>query len=99
VDALQEVGGAVKFAFNNSTGSEVKVIVVRSGEETYHAFSDQCTHGGNELNYVYEEGKLQCSSLGHSQFDLAGNVLKGPARGVLARYPLRREGDDLMIEV
>ena len=98
VDDLKAIGGAVKFTLYDEDDSELKVIVVHSGDEDYQAFADWCTHKGKELNYLHEEGKLACSGLG-SQFDLAGNVVTGPAKDALLRYRLRREGEELVIEV
>jgi Rieske Fe-S protein len=98
VEALREVGGAVKFAPNDEDGSELKVIVVHAGDKDYRAFANRCTHNGKELNYLHAEERLACSSL-RSQFDLMGNVIRGPAEDGLLRYHLRREGEELVIEL
>jgi nitrite reductase/ring-hydroxylating ferredoxin subunit len=95
---LKEQGGAVKFTLNGEDGSELKVIVLHSRDEPYQAFADRCTHNGKELDYLHEEGKLQCLS-GKAQFNLEGDVLRGPAADALLSYPLRREGEELVIEV
>lgn len=96
-DELNAVGGAVRLALGDGDGSEVKILVVHSGDDAYQAFANQCTHRGKELNYLHEK-KLQCLSR-KSQFDLEGNVIKGPAESALLVYPSRREGDELVIEV
>ena len=98
VDDLKEEGGAVRFTLNGEDGSELKVIVLHSGNETYRAFADRCTHSGKELDYLHEDRKLQCLS-GKAQFNLKGDVLRGPAEDPLLSYPLRREGEELVIEV
>lgn len=97
-DDLKEIGGAVKFTLSDEDGSELKVIVVHSGDGTYRAFADRCTHGGRELDYVHEDRKLQCIS-GKAQFDLEGSVIGGPAEDGLLRYRSWREGQELAIEV
>ncbi|MGD2177306.1 MAG: Rieske 2Fe-2S domain-containing protein [Anaerolineae bacterium] len=98
VDALREVGGAVKLPLRAEDGSELQVIVVHSTDVDYRAFADRCTHKGKELNYLHQEKKLACSGL-RSQFDLQGSVIRGPAEDPLSRYRLWREGEELVIEV
>jgi Rieske Fe-S protein len=97
VGRLAVVGGAVKFTVQqDGTASELKLIVLRAADEDYRAFADRCTHNGKELNYIHHDGILACCGLG-SRFDLAGNVLRGPAEEPLARYTVRKQGDDLVI--
>jgi Rieske Fe-S protein len=98
IDGLKKVGGAVKFTVHDEDGSELKAIVVHSEDEEYRAFADRCTHNGKELNYLHQEGRLACCGLG-SQFDLEGSVLEGPAEDALAAYPVRWEGEDLVIDI
>ena len=95
---LEEVGGAVKFSLDPEADSELKIIVVHSEGDTYRAFADRCTHSGRELNYLHQNGMLQCSS-GKAQFDLEGNVLRGPAEDPLLTYALNPEADELHLEV
>ena len=98
VDGLNSVGGAVKLAPQTAAGSELKIIVVRVGDEDFRAFADSCTHNGKELNYLHEEARLACCGRS-SRFDLAGNVIRGPAEVALPRYRTRREEGRLVIEV
>lgn len=98
VDGLNTVGGAVKFTADGGDGTEFKIIVVHSGRDEYKAFADRCTHNGKELNYLHGEGRLACCGLG-SLFDLEGSVLEGPAEDALVVYPVRREGEELVIDV
>ena len=98
VEALKDVGGAVKFTLSDQDGAGPGIIVVRSGDQDYRAFADRCTHNGKELDYLHAEEKLACCGLG-SEFDLAGNVIKGPAEDALPAYRLRREGEELVIEI
>jgi Rieske Fe-S protein len=98
LEGLTTVGGAVKLALNGEGGSELKVIVLHSGDEDYRAFADSCTHKGKELDYLHKERKLACCGRS-SQFDLAGNVIRGPAEDALLRYRLRQEGEELVIEL
>ena len=98
VDDLDKVGNAIKFTLNDTDGSHLKIIVIHSQDAEYQAFADQCTHNGKELNYLHKEGMLACCGLG-SEFDLEGNVVTGPAEDALLAYPLRREGEELLIKV
>ena len=41
---------------------------------------------------------LACCGYG-SQFDLAGNVIKGPAKDTLLQYRLQQEGEELVIQI
>jgi nitrite reductase/ring-hydroxylating ferredoxin subunit len=97
-DALSPVGGAVRVTLDAGEDAGVRMVILHSGDETYRAFADRCTHNGKELDYLPEAQKLQCRS-GQAQFDLEGHVLRGPAERALPVYPTRREGDQLLIEV
>ena len=98
LEALQDLGGAVKLALRAEDDSERRLILLRLGADDYRAFADRCTHNGKELDYVHEEGMLACVGRG-SRFDLAGDVIRGPAEDPLLRYQVRREGEELVIEV
>jgi nitrite reductase/ring-hydroxylating ferredoxin subunit len=95
-DNLRKIGNAGKLTIAGE--DEIKIIVVHYQAGKYKAFSDRCTHGGRELNYKHEEAQLQCSSFGHSSFKLTnGQVIKGPAEGPLAIYPVETDSDILTI--
>jgi nitrite reductase/ring-hydroxylating ferredoxin subunit len=96
-EALSPVGGAVRCALGGED-AETRLVVVHSAPETYRAFADQCTHNGKALEVLPESGTLQCRS-GKARFDLEGQVLRGPAERALLAYPVRRQGDELVIEV
>jgi nitrite reductase/ring-hydroxylating ferredoxin subunit len=98
LDDLDEIGAAVKFSPDPEAASELKLIVVHSEGDAYRAFADRCTHSGRELDYLHEDRMLQCSS-GKAQFDLEGNVLRGPAEDPLLTYVLNLEGGELHIEI
>ena len=98
VDQLTPVGGAIRFSLAGDRDKGVKVVVVHSAQGTFRAFANRCTHNGKELDYLPEDRKLQCRS-GKAQFNLDGDVLRGPAQGALLVYPTHREGNQLVIEV
>jgi len=97
-ECLKQTGGAGKISLKNE--DEIKIIVVHHQPGKYKAFSDRCTHGGRELNYMYSDEILQCSSFGRSTFKLSnGQVIKGPAEGPLAIYPLQIVDNTLILTI
>jgi cytochrome b6-f complex iron-sulfur subunit len=96
---LAKVGGSVKMKVSRPNKEELKVIVIRRSEDEYHAFTDKCTHGGRELEYIHNESKLSCVSFGSSKFNLQGKVLSGPAKDDLGIFELNRIDNVLEILV
>jgi cytochrome b6-f complex iron-sulfur subunit len=77
----------------------LKLIIILDPSGQYLVFSDKCDHGGRELNYLVDQSKLQCSSFGHSEYDLDGNVLKGPAKNALPVFKAQRQGQLLKFSI
>ena len=78
---LGKVGGST--GFDTSAGP---IIVIRTGEATFAAFSAKCTHKGGALEYDAASKQLACPLHG-SRFNGAdGSVAKGPASNPLAGY-------------
>ena len=96
VPALAAAGGAAKLV---TPGTDNKICILRTAEDQFEAFVNRCTHGGRELDYRHGESKLRCVSFGHSEFDLEGRKLAGPAKGNLTRLAVTRTGDSLQIAV
>ena len=96
VPALGAVGGSAKAV---APGTDKKICIIHPTESHFEAFVNRCTHGGRELEYLHLEKRLRCVSFGHSQFDLEGRKLSGPAKGNLTRLPLSRTGDTLEISI
>jgi len=94
VPELAVVGGSAKFV---PAGSEKKLLIVRSGDNQFDVFINRCTHAGRELEYLRDEKRLRCVSFGHSEFDLQGRKLGGPAKGDLTKLAITRTGDSLEI--
>lgn len=42
-------------------------------------------------------GLLQCNNFNHSNFDLSGQVVKGPAETPLKSYPVKLVDDTLVV--
>ena len=62
----------------------------------FAAVSSVCTHRGCTVD-LGGPG-LACPCHG-SQYDREGRVMRGPANRALTRYPVRANGDELIIEV
>lgn len=77
-----------------------KIILAHYQPGQYKAFSDRCTHGGRELNYLHDEQQLKCSSFGQSTFKVSdGKVVKGPAEEPLTLFPVKKFGNILKIDI
>jgi cytochrome b6-f complex iron-sulfur subunit len=87
-------GGAV---YLKGSGLSKPVLLLRTEDDRYLAFEDRCTHSGRKLDPVPGEAKLRCCSIGHSVFDLEGNVVKGWAKGPLTCYAVEQSDGDLII--
>lgn len=76
------VGGAV----SSSAPDGTKVLVTRPAEDEAVAFSAVCPHEG--CTVAPDGGQLTCPCHG-SQFELSGEVKRGPARRGLTPFPVR----------
>jgi Rieske Fe-S protein len=75
----------------------VLVLAVLAGQPNgYAALSPICTHRGCTVDV--HGSRLVCPCHG-STYDREGNVLRGPAQRALARYPVTREADSLVIDL
>lgn len=61
------------------------------------ALSLRCTHLGCNVNLDRGAGELLCPCHG-SRFALDGRVLAGPASKELFSVPMRRDGDDWVVD-
>lgn len=62
------------------------------------AFDDDCPHIGGALDDGELEGCVLTCPVHLAQFDACtGRVLRGPARDDLRLYPVRIEGDDILV--
>lgn len=84
-------GEARKIVFNDTPA----IIINRPGKG-YIALSRVCTHLGCLVGYNKAKGELICPC--HAGvFNLDGKVLSGPPPKPLAEFPLRVEGDTIII--
>lgn len=92
--SLSGVGNA---AWITDESRALKLIVVHADAEEYFVLSRLCTHGGQTISYNRRRRLLQCNNFNHSNFDLSGRVVKGPAETPLASYPVRVAGETLVV--
>jgi Rieske Fe-S protein len=89
LDALP-VGGVKLFAY---PGPQDRCILVRTGAESYVAYSQKCTHLSCAVYYARDQNRLECPC--HQGFFSItdGAVLQGPPRRPLPRVALeKRDG-------
>ncbi len=85
------VGDAKDIVFNNTPG-----VVINRPDKGYVALSRVCTHLGCLVDYQKDKKRLLCPC--HAGvYDLSGNVISGPPPRPLPRFPLRVEGDSIII--
>lgn len=72
------------------------LLVAKQPDGSYVALVLKCPHKGGPLSVVGDQ--LDCD-WHHSAFDMQGNVVKGPAKSGLTKYPVVVEGDKLRIKV
>jgi cytochrome b6-f complex iron-sulfur subunit len=80
-------------------GMKDHVLVVHSGKDQYYAYKNRCTHFGRKIDPIPSQKKLKCCSINHSQFNMDGEVLSGPAKGNLVRYKISKDGDTVNIDL
>lgn len=97
--SLNNVGGSVRFAYINREEKKREVIVVHHEQNQYLAFNNGCTHGGRPVDYDPVKKQLRCVSIGHSKFDLKGEVLKGPAKRPLDKFDVHQQRTKLIVTI
>ena len=75
-------------------------IAVANVSGTFYAFGDTCTHRQCPLSKGELEGTTVTCPCHGSQFNVTtGAVLRGPAQDPVESYPIRIEGDALVVEI
>jgi Rieske Fe-S protein len=90
---LAESGGSLRLLPDGWTDP---LYIVVLGEGSFAAVSSVCTHRGCTVDPDGPGFVCPCHG---SEYDRQGLVLKGPASRNLSRYPVRTEGDELVIDV
>lgn len=75
-------------------------ILLANVDGNYYAADDTCTHEDASLSKGSLKGTIVRCPLHGSRFDLhTGAVLDDPAEQNLHTYPVRLDGDDILIEL
>lgn len=92
--ALSKVGGST---IVDSTAG--KIIIVRTGDATFVAFSAICTHKRGEVAYDASSKQFECPKH-HSKFDGAtGKAVDGPADEPLPTYAAKGTSTSVTVTV
>lgn len=101
---MPELCEAGKGVFLKGKGLRRSILLVRTENDQYLAFTNRCTHWlHRRLDPVPgpDPGQpvLRCCSMGQSTFDYEGNRLSGPAKAeeCLTRHELELSEGDLLI--
>lgn len=81
-------------------GTPVPVAVVRTADGNLYAVGDTCTHGEVSLSEGDVEGnEIECWGHG-ARFDLATGLATAlPAVDPIRTYPIRIEGEDILVDI
>jgi Rieske Fe-S protein len=92
---LKPVGGTYNLEFDDLNRN---ILVVHVKPEQFTAVDIKCTHSACEVNYDVDHTRFYCPCHG-SEFDLYGQVLKGPATKPLNYYHTELKGEEVMITI
>ena len=88
-DIEKDSGKIVKF------GSK-PVLLIRSSDGQFHAFSATCTHLDCTVQYRKDFGTIWCACH-NGKYDLTGRNISGPPPRPLDEYRVTIQGDDIFI--
>ena len=75
-----------------------RLILLASVSGDIYAMDDDCTHISGPLDRGELEGYVLTCPIHLARFDVRdGGVLRGPARDPLPTYPVRVEGDQVLV--
>jgi len=92
--ALNLPDGAISLATTEQ--GELNIVVLKIAENEFVALSMICTHLGCRVRKARDGFACPCHG---SRYDLQGKVINGPAAKSLMSFPVRREGEELVIEL
>jgi cytochrome b6-f complex iron-sulfur subunit len=88
--------GAGQFALVEAPGMPLPLYLYRLEDGAFSAVSTRCMHRGCQVEPVAEH--LVCPCHG-SEYTNTGEILKGPTQLPLRRFPVTREGNNIVIEL
>lgn len=75
---------------------EHDILVIRKAEMEFKAIYMKCTH--NHFPLTYSKTRLVCTSHG-AEFNLEGEVTRGPAKDKLTSFRVETQNDALLIHI
>ena len=96
IPELAAVGGSIRLVVPE-VGPTFRIIVTRTGEETFEVVNARCPHKGFRVAAKREgENYLECEAH-KSHFELDGTYMSGPANGEnLTRYSTTFDGESTL---
>ncbi len=85
------IGEAKDIVFNN-----IPCVVINRPDKGYVALSRVCTHLGCLVDYQKDKKRMLCPCHAGT-YDLSGNVTFGPPPKPLQQFPIKVEGDSIII--
>ena len=76
-----------------------KLMVMRDGQDEFHAFENKCAHGGRSLDPVPGTDTVCCCSMGKSVFGYDGQALAGSAEGPITVYAVTAGDERLTVDL
>jgi 3-phenylpropionate/trans-cinnamate dioxygenase ferredoxin subunit len=98
--AVLDSGSILRVEIARDDGTTVPVAVVRSADGGLFAVDDTCSHGAVSLSEgEVDGGEIECWGHG-ARFDLTtGRATALPAVAPIRTYPIRIEGEDVLVDV
>ncbi|MGI5289420.1 Rieske (2Fe-2S) protein [Nonomuraea polychroma] len=75
---------------------DLKVVVTQPTQGVYKAYSAICPHKGCEVG-TPKDNVIKCACHGSEFAADSGNATKGPATAPLAAFPVKVEGDGIVV--
>ena len=77
-----------------------ELVCLARVEDSVYAFTDNCTHISGPLNEGELDGEVLTCPWHGAQFNVrTGKVLRGPARQDIQIYPVRVDGDSILVSL
>jgi Rieske Fe-S protein len=92
--ALNLPNGAISLATPGQ--GELNIVVLKTAGNEFIALSSICMHLGCRVRKARDGFDCPCHG---SRYDLNGKVINGPAAKSLKSFPVRREGEELVIDL
>jgi nitrite reductase/ring-hydroxylating ferredoxin subunit len=77
-----------------------ELVCLARVEDSVYAFTDNCTHISGPLDEGELDGEVLTCPWHGAQFNVCtGKVLRGPARQDIQTYPVRVEGNSILVSL